>query len=514
MARELIYRLGNPGYTVYHRAALGGLAATVLAWRDEGPQGIVRSVDRDHVRLAWGDDLTDQEALRRILDDSFRLMPKEKLIDLVGQGISDDAVDFRLAVHNGLCATFLQHNKMRPSEKEPRRIAIKGPDDEAAELFTYKAINTYAHQRARGTGLLDGKPAKGAAPGTLPVVATIPQSVVPGAMVGAEPLGTTPEDAFLLLFLMVGSSVFLLRPRTYKEKMQACVVVPDVTDLRRFARAIQGLASVPIDGFCNTYLGRVVGGAEEAGLRLLVDLKADVIAERQPGIAGLHVIAMGKVAWDKNQINRSAIIRIGLDLPELGVFRAARTHLGTTRIIKGAKGDGYAVPASPVPELVAANLAAGRHWAAHFEALVSEKRDFTNMRFAQKGLFQMKEAIQDEDDRVVIELFQAAWRQKMGELGERARTEGLLFDRLVEVERERIRNSILRSKTADALAGWFLRFVADATKGAPLGAAQRNSTRLRTFLFNPRSAERLQNLLLFGLVSYASEGKAQGNGQG
>lgn len=513
MARELIFRLSDPAYTIYHRAALGGLAATVRAWGNRPPAGISARLARDHVRIAWGDDVTDQNALRQILDASFRLTPADKLIDLVGQAVPPGAVDLRLAIHNGLCATFLQHNKMRPSEKTPRRIEIRDADGMVAELFTYKAVNEYAHQRAQGTGLLGATSEKGGAAGVLPKVATIPQSVVPGAMKGAKPLEATADEAILLLFLMVGCAVFLLRSRTHKEKMQACVVAPDVTDLVKFARAIHALAAVRLPGFSNTYLGRVVGGAEEAALRLLLDLTAEPIGG-QPGISGLQVIAMGKVAWDKNQLNRSGSVRLGLEYGELPVFLAARTYLGMTKIVRGAKGEGFAVPASPVPELVAANLAARRHWAAHFRELVRKKKDFKYMRFAQKGLHHMKEAIKDEDDRAVIDLFHGAWRQKMGELGDRARGEGLVFDRLVEVECERIRNGILRSKTADTLAGWLLRFCADATRGAPLGAAQRQAGRLRTFLFDRRNAERLQNLLLFALVSYAGERKIQTNGEG
>lgn len=507
MARELIYRLTNPNYTVYHRAALGGLASTVLAWRAKprsAPAGIEHDVQRDRVRLAWRDDLSDQEALQRILDASFRLT-KDKLIDLVGQAVAEDNVELRLAIHNGLCATFLQHPKMRPSEKEPKRVEIRSADDETRGLFTYKAVTSYAHQKAQGTGLLD--PAKkGSLAGRFPAVATIPQSVVPGAMTGMQPLETTAEEAILLLYLMVGSAVFLLRPRTYKEKMQACVVVPDVSDLVAFARALRAVAGVDVERprLSGGYLGRIAGGAEEAALRLLIDLTADDLRD-SPAVAGLHAIAMGKVAWDKNQVNRSATVRVGLTYPELDVFRSASKHLGKTRIVPGSKGDGYAVPMSPVPELVAANLATGRHWAAHFRELVSESKDFSRMRFAQKGLQKMKEAIKDGVDQAVIDMFHEAWRKTMGALGERARRDGLSFERLTEVERERIRNSILRSKTADALAGWFLRFCADATRGASLPAAQKEAAVLREFLFNERNAQRLQNLLLFALVSYAKD---------
>jgi CRISPR-associated protein Cas8a1/Csx13 len=507
MAKELTYRLSNPGYTIYHRAALGGLAATVRAWGSNKPEGIEAELQSDYVRLAWGDDLSDQEALRRILVASFKLT-EDRLIELPGQGIRAGQDDLRLAIHNGLCGTFLQHNKMRPGEKEPRRIELRSADDETGELFTYKAINSFAHQKAQGTSLL-----KENLKGYWPTTAAIPQSVVPGAMTGALELETSPDEAILLLFLMVGCSIFLLRPRTYQEKAQYCVIVPDVINLKTYAAAIQrvAVAGTTIKRFSNSYLGRVVGGAEEAALRFLIDLQADdLVSERS--ITGCIAVAMGKVSWDANQINRSLIIKLKSDYPEIAVFRSANQYLGKTKIIKSKKGEGYAIPASPVPELVAANLAAERHWCANFKSLVSDKKDFQRMNYSQGGLKAMKEAIKDADDQAIIRAFHEAWRKTMGEFGERARRGEFIFERKVETEREKIRNSILRAKTADALASWFLRFCADATKGGSLSTIRENQSRIQKFIFNQRNFDRFQNLCLFALVSYASEESNPTNG--
>lgn len=92
----------------------------------------------------------------------------------------------------------------------------------------------------------------------------------------------------------------------------------------------------------------------------------------------------------------------------------------------------------------------------------------------------------------------------MGQIGERAREQNLNFERLVEVRQEKIRNEILRAKTPDALAAWFLRFCAEASRGGALKPFQKDMERLRIFMFNPRSFDRFQNLLLFALVSYSS----------
>jgi CRISPR-associated protein Cas8a1/Csx13 len=161
---------------------------------------------------------------------------------------------------------------------------------------------------------------------------------------------------------------------------------------------------------------------------------------------------------------------------------------------------------------VAANLVAELHWCANFKSLVSDKKDFARMNFSHGGLKAMKKAIKDADDQAIIRAFHEAWKRTMAALGDRARRDGLNFGRLLEVERERTRNAILRTKTAEALASWFLRFCADATKGGSLRAIQDNQIQIQKFIFNQRNFDRFQNLCLFALVSYASDESNSENG--
>jgi CRISPR-associated protein Cas8a1/Csx13 len=510
LPNPLVYRLSDPGYTIYHRAALGGLAATVRAWQDDEneydpPEGISSKLTRDTVEFSWNEDLSAVQVVRRILDASFKLTD-DKLIDLPGHNISEDKRGLRLAIHNGVMGTFLQHTQARSVEKNPRMLKVGSVDDEPSDLFSYKAVHSYAHQSAKSTGLLDGKLSLSKI-GSV-VLAKIPQSVVPGVTSGKVELQISPQDALLLMFLMVGCSVFMLRPRTYKEKAQSCLIVPDVFDLVAFARALCNIAAIGqgFKRFSNSYLGRVVGGAEEAALRFLIDLQAgDVTLEG--GVSGCIVVAMGKVSWDKNQINRSVIAKVKNRYAEMDVFRAAEEYLGGSEAVKTDKGESYIKLKSHVPELVAANLAAERHWCAHFRELVEKKKDFQNMRsyYTHGGLKRMKEAIKDETDQTLIRAFQEAWRLKMRALYERARRESADGDRLIEVEREKMRNAILRTKTADALAGWLMQFFADATREYQSAALAKDLTQLREFIFNPRNFERFQNLCLFALVSYSRD---------
>ncbi|CAN5489096.1 hypothetical protein BH20ACI3_BH20ACI3_25690 [soil metagenome] len=514
LPNPLVYRLSNPSYTIYHRAALGGLAATLRAWdeNNEPPDGIKAEVESDQVRLSWDETLSDRDFLHRLIGASFKRDEESKLIELPGQQIKEGIKDLRLAIHNGIAATFLQHNKMRPGEKTPRMMPLADADGKDLGVFSYKAVNEYAHQKAQGLGLLEAK-----GDGGLPATAAIPQWMVPGATGGAAALEAATDEIILLMYLMVGSAVFLLRPRTFQEKAQACVIVPDVIDLVAFATAVKRTAASgqKFERFTNTYLGRIVGGAEEAALSFMLDLQAGDVA-RERSVAGCIVVAMGKVAWDKNQINRSLIAKVRDDYEEMAVFKVAKP-LGRSKVIKTRDGVDFVVRSSPLPELIAANLAAGNHWCANFKSLVSEKKDFERMLFDKGGLNAMKEAIKDADDQAIIRVFHEAWGWTRSNLGKRDEKRDADASVSLQNRKEKMRNDILRAKTADALASWFLRFCADATKGNALNVLKNpdEARRVREFIFSRRNFERFQNLCLFALVSYSYAGKPKdGNTEG
>ena len=89
--------------------------------------------------------------------------------------------------------------------------------------------------------------------------------------------------------------------------------MPDVIDLEMFARSLHRIAITGqgMQRFSNTYLGRVVGGAEEAALRFLIDLQAEEITSER-SVAGCLAVAMGKVAWDNTLINKNGSFEVRL----------------------------------------------------------------------------------------------------------------------------------------------------------------------------------------------------------
>lgn len=502
------YQLTNPNYTIFHRAAMGGLASTIYSWGPNQPDGIHVTISPTAVSITKDEAVSARDAVQRILEASFLTTPQH-LILLPGQGIPPHREDLRVATHGALCGTFLQHNMMRPAPKSAPNtmtVSLKDSDDETGSLVSYKPVGSYAHQRAQSTGLLDSKD------GSLPSTASIQQWMIPGALKGVKELEVSADEAFLLLFLMVSAQTFYLRPHRERSEMQYAVIIPDVVNLERFARQLPELASQNFRTYSASYSGRVTATTEEAALKFLLDLKQSDTMERS-SVSGCLALTMGKVAWDRNQINRSGTSIVTDDYAELPVFRSAAQHY-PPRTIKLDDGGVFVVPGSPLPGLVASNLAAGRHWASGFTELVADQNDFEQLaRYRRKGLIDMKENIRDEEDRLIIDTFHEAWRRKQARLGERERRDASDFSRLVEVERERVRNEILREKSAAGLAGWFLRFCADATRGGSLPSLRQHGAQIRKLIFREhdfKHFERLQNLFLFALLSYSrAEGELE-----
>ncbi len=51
LPNPLVYRLSNPNYTIYHRAALGGLASTIMAWERISPKELLPKLNATKFHL-------------------------------------------------------------------------------------------------------------------------------------------------------------------------------------------------------------------------------------------------------------------------------------------------------------------------------------------------------------------------------------------------------------------------------------------------------------------------------
>lgn len=517
MEKPIIYRLSDPNYTIYHRAALGGLAATIRAWTDNPPLGVRGSIDepeKNSISLNWDDCLTDEEVFTRILAHSFLLDNKTSLIKIPGMFLSENRPDLGLAVHNGILNTFYAHRATSVINDGPRKTEIiRDADGNEIEIPFQPIKDCFFHQISAPPKTRNRETIKFKKDGSSKEKGILIQKLLPGTDIGRKAIEARVEEVLLMHFLLVACPIFNIKSRIFNQskqrrKIQSCLIIPDVIDLQRFAAALSKLYSVKVARFSNTYLGRQVAGAEEAALSFMLDLSADdLLAQGRKSINGCLAIAMGVVSWgDPKQKYRSSAFSLKdvFEYSEISVFERANQLFGGGKIKKG-ESENYIESSHPIPELIAANLAANRHWCDRFLLLVDSKKKFRQMRFSTGGLSKVSKVVKDDDDKVVIKTFQQAWKMTMGQIGERSEIGNLDFERLVEVRREKIRNEILRAKTPSALAGWFLKFCADATKGASLAPIRDDADRIRFFIFNPRNFDRFQNLLLFALLSYVGD---------
>jgi CRISPR-associated protein Cas8a1/Csx13 len=233
---------------------------------------------------------------------------------------------------------------------------------------------------------------------------------------------------------------------------------------------------------------------------------------------GCEAVAFGTVPWSRQQrtrIDRFAVE--GVASPGLIAYEAARLRFksrpmaGASNAV-GSPGPGWWV-VSELPNLVAANAIAGRPWWIGFTDLWQEIRSAVPAGQRKWVFFEERGGLAEmtQDPRLLPEGPQAqlvracheAWRRRLGALGNRARSQGLDFGRLAEAERERVRVSLARCKSAAMLRQTLTDFWSRA--GGPLPDLQEGWVTVLPLL--DRSWKEARDLALLALASYPGAGE-------
>ena len=212
MAQELIYELNDPevheSITALHlegsrrRYGLGRFAIQLH-----------RESTRTSLLIAlWWFGVTNSpipEALQSILNASFQI--EGDLIDLPGQAPDGMGADCVWRSTTATAAPFCSTTRCDPPRRALRarrrwRCAIRTPKPSTSSR-TNRLVATFISNAAhRSTRRRVRRPFQ----------LTTSQAIVPGALSGAEALEVSGKEGLLLLFLIVGSTVFLLRSRSRK----------------------------------------------------------------------------------------------------------------------------------------------------------------------------------------------------------------------------------------------------------------------------------------------------------
>lgn len=441
--KELAIDLFGPGMTALHKVGLAGLWMTLNKFEKEGvriPGGAWELTNRS-VALRWNG--KPKPFFDAIFRESFKI-DRNKLIWFAALGNPMDHPQSAVVLHAAVLGTFLQHGKTRkadPSNKPTGALSVE--IDEVTLPLRYQKVTWYAHQEAHADfvgshGKLRSTPLAGW---------HFPGGVVRHVGLGADStaLEEPPERLLPLLYAPVGGIYFQIRRRGEGVRPLYALVIPDIADLKKYARAREIFLRQGVKDL-------LAGGTADAGWRVLATLQAKGVLSSL-GSPACRVVSFGIVPWSKQQKTRVDLFTVSAGAEErLRTFNLCRQVLAP-RLVKRDEGDPFwDVPQTP--ELIARNLTEDRCWYSGFSDFVSDQEMRNHVfRYEKGGLNKMvnEASFDDERERIFVRACHEAWRRRMGQLGERVRREGASFPDLVSREFARLRVGFARCKNAAAL---------------------------------------------------------------
>ncbi len=486
MGGALEIGLHDPGMTTLHRAGLAGLWMTLERAEADPEAQVLRGLgswrlERDAVRLEW----EDEAFFPRLFRYAYPITPRG-LMSLALLGDPDARRAEVCAFHNGLLDTFLQHPKSRKLGGPTRHEAFVVEDQQ--QLVSYRPI---ADHRFRWEGFSPERPQ--------PVAGWL----LPGGVVrhyvhaGPTSLEEPPGRALALRFGPAGCGYFLVhqRRREGTRTYRTAVVVPEVRDLKRYARHARGWSPARLQELSTA-------GPAEAALRFLTLRAADKQGNLM-GVAGCQVLGFTTLPWSPQQRVRAYVLSTQeADQGQLRRYERICRYLAP-QVRRRADGDAW-LDVPQVPELAAENLLHRRPWWHGFATWTADPRLRQHViGFESKGLKQMvnDETVTPEvEARIFVQACHEAWRNRLGQLSERARHQGLSFESLAQGERERLRAALTRCKTqAD-----FRACITDLwARAGYLSTLQQSWVQVLPFLGERWRAGR--DLALLALASYRGE---------
>lgn len=484
--RKLTFQLGNPSYTLLHRAGLAGLRMTLKQLEKENvipSEGMRWELSSEHVVLNWAGN--DQKALEWLLRESFQL--NDGLIALRGLNSKAMRKDSQVIVHQGILGTFLQHTSTHKSSGvKTESISFEGEGAEEIQI-SYKELTNYIYQEFASNlcdnkGNFLNKPINVA--GWLNPGATVRHS----AFSADTSFEESPENAFVLLFAPLSCSYYILRSRLRDKRAQYALVIPEILDLESYARYRQTINDV-IRGykdFCACSLG-------DAGLRFLT-YKTTVKLAHDFNVRRCQVITLGTVAWATQQKTRTALSVVEAKANICHNYEVCSDWL-SDRLIEGQKGKFIA--SSFARELISENLARSQPWYAGIADKVSSNELFQRLAYERGGLYQVVQKVQsDEREKQFVRTCHEAIYYTYGQLAAKTRLgEEPNFDKVTV----RIRTGLGRCKNAES----FREFITDFwSRAGNLPTLKKHWQDLMDFVMRESQWKKSRDLALLALASY------------
>lgn len=484
--QTLTFHLGDPAFTLLHRAGLAGLYMTLrqLEKEEVTPEaGLQWQLNPQQVNLKW--EGQDYQALDWLLHESFQI--REGLIALRGLDSQSMRVDAQVIVHQGILGTFLQHTSTHKADGVLTRSFRFSGEDGAETQVTYKKLLNYVYQNF-ASNLCNGDN-----------LSRKPMSVAgwlnPGAVVRHVAFSADtsfeelPENALVLLFAPVACYYYTLRSRLRDKRAQYALVIPEVSDLQQYAqyRQNRNLRDAAYQDF-------YACGLSDAGLRFLTYETTGKIASTF-SVPRCQVLTLGTVSWATQQKTRTDLYTIEANAEICFNYKVCRDHLGD-RLVKTK--DGAFLASSFARELITENLARSQPWYDGIADKVNSNELFQKLAYERGGLYQMVRKIEmDEREKLFVQVCHEAIKFTYGKIAEQAKNRGEVpnFDR----ETVRIRTGLGRCKNAQS----FREFITDFwSRAGKLPTLQAHWQDLMAFVMQEYYWKKSRDLAMLALASY------------
>ncbi len=301
----------------------------------------------------------------------------------------------------------------------------------------------------------------------------------------------TIERALALLFAPV-ACLYFITPKSYlhEKKARYCLVIPDVTDLKLYARQRQKFNKSDYKYFHTS-------GYSDAGLRFLVHQTALNLAQHN-NFKRCQVITFGQTEWSKVQKVSTRVEIIEVTDKIIGNYQLCDRYF-PERVVEGE--DANFTVSSVIRELITENLARGFPWWHNFTLAVRNKDLFRFVGYEREGLQKMVKNI--DWDTEAHELFIQVCHEALSRIYAKLYSQAKENDYVqIERENERIRSSLLRCQNHKAFRHFMASFLTKAGSNSIYVNHEKKLTPLITY---PKNWELSRDLVLLALVSYKTK---------
>lgn len=488
-AGEMVINLFGPGMTALHKAGLAGLWMTLKTLEKNNVQLNSGSwaLTNTSVTLKWSGD--PKTFFSSLFNESFKI-DKNGLFHFPALGDPLNHSQHAVTLQEAILGTFLQHGLTRksdPSQGPSGNLSIQR--DNSTEIINYHKVNSYAHQKADNFKS-DGENS---------IVGWLyPGGVVRHTGHSNTALEEPPERALALRFAPIGAIYFEVRARGGGVRPRYAIVLPEITDLGQYKLARETFLNYGTEKM-------FAAGSTDAAFRVLAELQANNLLQNISSTL-CRVFSFGIIPWSKQQKTRVEVITVRADSQD--VLKTYRLCQQFFRAEYRANKKYWDVP--QMPELVAANLCAGKKWWEGFSDFVADVDRRKHVLYQEKGglanMVENLQALPNGAERTFVMACHEAWRRRMGKLGEKARREGSSFEAQVGREFEKLRVSLSRCKNASALRETVTDFWARA--GGGIKDLQEGWRDILPLL-EERNWKKTRDLALLALASYKPQSKEE-----